>query len=105
MKINSEVIIFRSFRKYCQAQRSSDTKSQILCHLREALQRLRTAKLSLNPDKCEFVKFSVEYLGHTISANGISPSPDKVTAMQNTQPPRNLRALRGFICLFSYYRR
>ena len=83
----------------------SKTFEEHMCHLREALQRLRTAKLSLNPDKCEFVKFSVEYLGHTISANGISPSPDKVTAMQNTPPPRNLRALRGFIGLFSYYRR
>ena len=26
----------------------------------------QTGKLSLNPDKCEFVKFSVEYLDHNI---------------------------------------
>ena len=36
------------------------------CRLRTALQRIKTAGVSLNPDKCEFGKTKLKFLGHLI---------------------------------------
>ena len=38
-------------------------------------QRLRELGLKLQPDKCEFVKPELEYLGHVVSAEGVKPTP------------------------------
>jgi hypothetical protein len=43
--------------------------------LTEVLQRLREANLKLQPDKCEFLRKEVNYLGHVISEDGISRIP------------------------------
>ena len=39
--------------------------------LREALDRLRTYKLQLQPEKCEFLLEEVSYLGHQITEAGV----------------------------------
>ena len=83
---------------------SEDFKSHLL-HLKEVFRRLRHANLRLNLSKCEFVKTSVEYLGHVIDGNGLRPSPHKVAAIQNAPPPKNVRGVRSFVGLLSYYRR
>ena len=38
--------------------------------LREVLDRLRTNKLKLQPEKCEFLQKEVSYLGHQIRGRG-----------------------------------
>jgi hypothetical protein len=40
--------------------------------LRQTLQRLQDAGLTLNADKCLFRKNEIEFLGHKLSANGIT---------------------------------
>ena len=40
-------------------------------------QRLRETKLKLEPEKFEFFKEEVCYLGHIISKHGIKPDPKK----------------------------
>ncbi len=42
-------------------------------HLQETFTRLRSARLTANAEKCEFGKTNIEFLGHTVSANGIAP--------------------------------
>ena len=44
-------------------------------------QKLREANLTLEPEKCEFLKREVCYLGHIISEYGIKPDPKKVEAV------------------------
>jgi hypothetical protein len=41
--------------------------------------RLREANLKLQPDKCEFLRKEVIYLGHIITENGIKPDPNKTS--------------------------
>ena len=42
------------------------------------LQRLRKANLKLQPDKCEFLKTEVVYLGHVLSKEGVKTRPTQV---------------------------
>ena len=48
--------------------------------LQETLERLKAAGLTANAEKCEFNKPAIEFLGHTVSASGIAPLPDRVAA-------------------------
>jgi hypothetical protein len=63
------------------------------------------ANLRLNPDKCQFRRRSLTYLGHVVTAAGIRNDPEKVAAIQqlaNTQTPRQVRRFLG---MASWYRR
>lgn len=77
---------------------------EMLQRLKKVLDRLRGASMTLNPAKCTFGYNEVSVLGHVVSARGISPNPDKISAVRNFQPPRRLRALRSFLGLCNYYR-
>jgi len=50
--------------------------------LQEVLDSLRTYKLKLQPEKCEFLRKEVSYLGHQITEAGVRPDPQKVAAIQ-----------------------
>jgi hypothetical protein len=60
------------------------------------LQRLDKAGLKLKPEKCEFNKTQVEYLGRVISDRGIHPSENKVTAIRDAPPSENVTELQAF---------
>lgn len=67
--------------------------------------RLSAQGLKLKPDKCKLLRDSVQYLGHIVSANGIAPDPDKVSAVQQWKVPTKPTELRAFLGLAGYYRR
>ena len=56
-------------------------------------------------DKCQFLRRQVHYLGHTISAEGVSCEAGKVEAVKNWPVPATTTALRSFLGFASYYRR
>ncbi|WVZ48905.1 LOW QUALITY PROTEIN: hypothetical protein U9M48_000299 [Paspalum notatum var. saurae] len=76
-----------------------------LRHVRAVLQTLQVHKLFLKRSKCVFGMKSVGYLGHVISAAGVTMDAQKVQAILQWPTPRNTRALRGFLGLAGYYRR
>ena len=61
------------------------------------LQRLQAAGVTLNQEKCQFGKSTLNFLGHIISADGISPDPNKVKAVANMTTPTNTTELRRFL--------
>jgi len=65
--------------------------------LREVLDRLRTYKLKLQPDKCQFLWKEMSYLGHVIMEEGVWLDPHKVAAIEGFPTPTNLRQLKNFV--------
>ena len=68
-----------------------------LVHLEEVFRRLCDANVKLNPKKCSFIKQRLEYLGHVVTPEGISPNPDKVRVIQEFSTPKKLKELRSFL--------
>ena len=50
-------------------------------HLRTVLQALREHQLYAKFNKCEFWITEVKFLGHVVSASGVSMHPEKVEAL------------------------
>lgn len=83
----------------------SKTFESHLENLREVFQRLREANLKLNPKKCCLFRTEVSFLGHRVSADGIATDPAKIQAIQDWPRPRNVKEVRQFVGLASYYRK
>jgi len=72
------------------------------CHV---LERFDRANLQLQPGKCVFAQPQVEYLGYIVSRDGIRASRDKTKAVRNFPVPMNVKEVRSFLGLASFYRR
>ena len=83
----------------------SDTMKEHTRHIHRVLERLNGAGLHLKPEKCEFHKMEVKYLGLIIGADGIKMDPSKVETVKAWPPPENLRDVRGFLGFANFYRR
>ncbi|CAA0814772.1 Unknown protein, partial [Striga hermonthica] len=62
--------------------------------LRETLNTLRLYGMKLNPTKCKFGMRSGKFLGYLVTERGIEVNPEKVRAVIEMQPPRNLREVQ-----------
>jgi hypothetical protein len=83
---------------------SKDLDSHVL-HLTQTLYLLRQHQLFAKMSKCRFGCSKIEYLGHIVSAQGVSADPGKIQAMVDWPFPKTLKALRGFLGLTGYYRK
>ena len=82
----------------------SATHKDHLRHLAAAIDKVGAANLRLNPKKCIFGSSNVEYLGHTITAQGVQPGSDKALAVKQATPPTDKRTLKSFLGLANYFR-
>ena len=74
-------------------------------HLRIILQTLREHRLYAKLSKCQFWLDSVAFLGHIVSAEGVSVDPQKVEAILNWKPSTSVTEIRSFLGLAGYYRK
>lgn len=81
------------------------TFEEHLSNLSNVFTQLASAGLSLKPSKCKLVRGEVDFLGYVVLGNGISTDPKKVTAVTKLPRLTDLRPLRAFLGLMSYYRR
>ena len=73
--------------------------------LRDVLDRLRLHHLKLQPDKCQFLRKEVSYLGHQITETGVRPDPKKVEEIERFPTPTTPRELKAFCGMIRFYRR
>lgn len=83
---------------------SSDLQDHLI-RLDKVFQRLRNHNLKIQPDKCEFLRKEVCYLGHIITTDGVKPNPEKIRCVTEFQQPRNQKQIKQFLGLSGYYRR
>lgn len=72
---------------------------------RRLLQNLSEANLTLQPDKCEFLRIEVAYLRHIIYADGVKSDPKKTIAVKKFPKPTTPRQIKSFLGLVGYYRK
>ena len=75
-----------------------------LQNLQRVFQRFREHNLKLKPRKCVLFKRSVEFLGKTISTEGICISESKVQAVKNWTRPQNQKDVESFLGFMNYHR-
>ena len=83
---------------------SSDRKEHEK-HIRMLFDRLQKYGVVVNLNKCVFARSELDFLGHRIDCNGVSPLPEKVEAIRKSSAPTSLKGLRAFLGLVNFYRR
>ncbi len=83
---------------------SKDVPSH-LAALDQVLTANAKAGLKLQPDKCSFFRTEVQYLGHRITKEGISPMPEYIELVQKWPLPKNRHEVRVFLGKSGYYRK
>lgn len=83
----------------------SHSWAEHLSHLELVFQTLQNHQLFAKLSKCSFATPTLEYLGHTISKDGVATDPAKTACMQQWPVPANITELRGFLGLTGYYRK
>ena len=66
---------------------------------------MRAHQLKMNPTKSFMGVASDKFLGFIVTSKGINLDPEKIRAVQEMQPPRNLRELRGLQERLAYIQR
>ena len=83
---------------------ASKDRQTHLQDLDRVLSVLQKEGLVCKKSKCHFMKDSVEFLGHRLSAKGFSVLQDKVRAVQELPTPKDVKACQSFLGLINYYR-
>jgi len=84
---------------------ASPSREQHLLDVADVLRRLQTAGLVVNRDKCLFGVESLDFLGHKVTASGITPLPQRVAALRRHPRPGTVKELQGFLGTVNFYRR
>jgi transposase InsO family protein len=73
--------------------------------VREVLRRLREYKLFLKPEKCDFERPQVEYLGLIVGQGHAEMDPVKVAGVKEWPKPTCKREVQAFLGFVNFYRR
>ena len=76
-----------------------------LKHLRLLFERLRSADSNLKEVKSNFLKKHIQYLGHIVSGEVITPLPEKLDSIQKMLPSKTPKEVKQFLGLIGYYRK
>jgi hypothetical protein len=83
----------------------SKSEEEHATHLRLILETLREHQLYAKFSKCEFWLKEVGFLGHVLSAGGVSVDPKKIKSVMEWEAPTTQTEVRGFLGLAGYYRK
>ncbi|XP_061366875.1 uncharacterized protein LOC133310005 [Gastrolobium bilobum] len=83
----------------------SATIEEHAIHLDSVLACLQHHAFFVKLSKCAFGQSEISYLGHIVCAEGVKADPQKVAAMLDWPQPVNIKQLRAFLGLISYYRK
>lgn len=70
--------------------------------LYQVLDRIKVEGITLNKDKCVFGVQSLNFLGHSISNNGISIDPSRIESISRFPEPKNKNELLQFLGMINF---
>ena len=80
----------------------SETYDDHIHHLNEVFACFEKSGLKIKLSKCQFFKTQLHYLGHKISADGLEPLPEKLKAIRNLAPAKNVDKACHILRLLGY---
>ena len=73
--------------------------------LSHVLKRIKEANLTINREKSVFAQTEVRYLGVLVNRDGFRPDPEKISPIVNYPVRSNLKQIRRFLDMTSWYRK
>ena len=83
---------------------SNDWESHRI-HLRDVLETLKQANLTVKPSKCRFGQTHVSYLGHIVGSGQVKPQKTKIEAIETWEKPKTKTDVKSFLGTTGYYRK
>ena len=84
---------------------AAKTRKELRERTLQVLKKLQDHDLYLKPEKCEFEKELIEYLGFIVSIGKIQMDPKKIAGIKDWPVPTTLKQLRSFLGFGNYYRK
>ena len=81
------------------------TLEEHISYVTEVLECLRKADLQLKPEKCEWHKEEVEFLGYIVGRHGVKMSPTKIKVVKSWQTPTTVKQIQEFLRFVNFNRR
>ena len=82
---------------------ASQSTQEHLEHLQKVALRLRDAGLRLRPEKCVFATEQVEFLGYTLTTEGVRPNWKNVDAIEDFPRPTSAKDVQRFLGMANFY--
>jgi hypothetical protein len=82
----------------------SKTWQEHMSHIKYVLEKLKKAGLTVNPQKCQFGKTTIKYLGFVVSPEGVQIDRDKLAPLLDYPVPKSVKDTRRFLGLCGWYR-
>jgi len=73
--------------------------------LEKLFDRLRSATLKLKLSKYKLLRSELSFLGHVVSNKGVGTDPEKICAVQDWPVQTEVKEVRSFLGLASYYKK
>ena len=77
----------------------------LVTRAQEVLERIENSGLKLRAEKCELFQPSVNFLGHTLSNEEVTPCPDNIVKIIQWKWPRTVKQVKSLLGMGSVYRR
>ena len=84
---------------------TSDNWEEHCTRVEQVLRKLDENNITLKLEKSKLIADEVQFLGFNLSETGITPSQEKMEAIQHFPTPKNKKQLQSFLGICNYYRK
>ena len=81
----------------------SENEADHIALVKRVLSRLQEHKLALAPEKCEWHKSKVNFLGYIISADGMEMDQEKIMTVLEWDAPETVKDIQSFQGFANFY--
>ena len=83
----------------------SENEQDHIALVKRVLERLQEHQLAIAPDKCEWHRSRVNFLGYIISPEGVGMDQEKIRTVVEWEAPDSVKGVQSFLGFANFYRR